>query len=1264
MLPSSTRTTVLLLSEHEADRTLVDGLLSQAGSDRFELDWIATPGATGRALAGADVCLLDQHFDGSYAFIREQVSRRSRVPIILLADEDDQAVDQQAWQAGAADCLVKARLDAAVLGRSISRAVEHARAVDALRESERRFREMADSLPQTVFETDERGFLTFANRRAFELWGHSDEDFARGLHAADVFAPEERERLLDLFQHALAGGDVSGLEWTARRKDGTRFPVIVHSRPIVRQGRPVGLRGIIIDSTEQKRTEAALRESERRFRELADSLPQTVFEVDPTGRVTYVNRIAFEQWGYTREDLERGINVIDLVIREQRDRVRASIETIMRGGQAGGEYTVVRRDGTRVPVVIHSGPIVRDGHAVGVRGILVDISHQKRTEEALRASEERYRQLFERNLAGVYRSTSEGEFLDCNEAFVRMFGYDSREEIFARRSQELYLDPLDREEFLATLHEKGSVRNFETFRRRKDGSVLCALQNAVLLPGEPGEPDLIEGAMIDITERQRTVEALRDSEQRYRYLFQSNPHPMAVYDVETLAILAVNDATVEHYGYSRDEFLRMSITELSVSEQVPAVMRRVVELGQQLNLGEQWRHRRRDGSVIDVEISSHALIFGGRRARLITINDITERKRAEEALRASEAELRALFAAMTDVILVFDREGRYVKIAPTNPSLLYRPAHGLLGQTVYEVFPREQAEFFHRAVQRALDAGGTINIEYGLPIGETDHWFSANLSPVSDDSVIVVIRDVTERKRSEEALIRSEARYRSLVENAAYGIYRTTLDGQFLAVNPALAAMLGYESGDELLELGISSLYRDPAERDRLIERYRQARKIDGVEVEWKRRDGTPIIVRLSGRTVQDEPDALQGFEMIVEDITERRSLENQFRQSQKMEAVGRLAGGVAHDFNNLLTAMLGYADLLGEQFSNDDPRQRDLEEIRRAAERAAALTRQLLAFSRKQVLQPRPLDLSAIVGGIEKMLRRLIGEDVQLVTRSGEGLGRIKADAGQIEQVIMNLAVNARDAMPNGGLLTIETDNIELDENYARTHPSVTPGQYVMLGVSDNGCGMDAEVKWHLFEPFFTTKERGRGTGLGLATVYGIVQQSGGHISVYSEPGLGTTFRIYFPRLAQDAAEAAESSVAVRAEPPRGSETVLLVEDEDAVRTLAHEVLHRQGYRVIPARNGADAIQQSEQATAPIHLLVTDIVMPGISGRELVKMLAPVRPDMKVLYISGYSDHTLVAPGAEAAAAFLQKPFTPDRLARAVRRALDTTPPAGSAPR
>jgi PAS domain S-box-containing protein len=512
-------------------------------------------------------------------------------------------------------------------------------------------------------------------------------------------------------------------------------------------------------------------------------------------------------------------------------------------------------------------------------------------------------------------------------------------------------------------------------------------------------------------------------------------------------------------------------------------------------------------------------------------------------------------------------------------------------------------------------------------------------------------------RAAQEGLRRSEMNFRSLVTNAPYGICRCDSLGHIVDVNPAMVASLGYSSADELVGRDLNTLYADGQQWFVLADYLANRREFKGLDGEWTRKDGSTTAVRLSGRAISDEKKNIS-FEIFTEDVTERRALEQQLRQSQKMEAIGRLAGGIAHDFNNLLMVISGYSEFLLERLGPDPALRGPAKEISTAAERATSLTRQLLAFSRKQMLAPKVLDLNAVVTENLKMLTRLIGEDIDLVMIPGADLGAVKADPGQIEQVILNLAVNARDAMPHGGRLTIETSNVTLDEAYARVHSPVQPGDYTMLAITDTGVGMDSDTQSHIFEPFFTTKGP-KGTGLGLSTVYGIVKQSGGYIWVYSEPHKGTSFKIYMPHVTVDEAAAVEQPAAAAAkaaepaETPR--ETILVVEDEVNLRRLTRQFLENQGYTVVEAADGAAAVQICVAHQGTIHLMLTDVIMPGMNGRELAQRVSEIRPNMKVLYMSGYTENAIGHNGTlDAGITLLQKPFTLHALKAKVREVLD----------
>ena len=523
-----------------------------------------------------------------------------------------------------------------------------------------------------------------------------------------------------------------------------------------------------------------------------------------------------------------------------------------------------------------------------------------------------------------------------------------------------------------------------------------------------------------------------------------------------------------------------------------------------------------------------------------------------------------------------------------------------------------------------------------------------------EDRTAALRIEINERELTEQALRMSEAKFRGLFEHVVEGVHQSTGDGRLLLVNPAFVRMLGYESEAEALALDFArDIYVAPEERATFLRSLHEKGEVRNLEARFKRKDGQAITVLRNARVVRDEQGAALYFEGTIVDITERKHLEEQLRQSQKIEAIGQLAGGIAHDFNNVLTTVKGYCDLLSEAFDDSDVRKRDVAEIAKAADRAAALTRQLLAFSRRQILEPRVLDLRAVVAGLDPMLRRLIGEDIELATLPGRDLGRVKADPNQIAQILMNLAINARDAMSPGGKLTIETMNVDLDEDYARRHVAVQPGPYVLLAVSDTGSGIDAETLSHMFEPFFTTKEQGKGTGLGLSTVYGIVKQSSGNIWVYSEPGRGTTFKIYLPRV-EEAVEPVAPDVA-RPQAVGGTETVLLVEDEEGIRKIVCRVLRLHGYTVLEAQDPKEGLALSAAHPGLIHLLITDVVLPQMSGAALADRIVQERPGTRVLYMSGYTDNAIVHHGLlDRDKAFLQKPFTPDLLTRKVREVLD----------
>ncbi len=636
-----------------------------------------------------------------------------------------------------------------------------------------------------------------------------------------------------------------------------------------------------------------------------------------------------------------------------------------------------------------------------------------------------------------------------------------------------------------------------------------------------------------------------------------------------------------------------------------------------------------------------------------------DRQRVDEALRAQEARFRAVVEHSQDGIIMTSREGKTHYVSPAGKLIMGR-VEGEYLEASPLIHPDDRPRVAEFMAKLIAHPSATFDLELRslLPDGSI-RWLEAVGTNLLDEPRIEAIvgnfRDVTERKNAIDALRASKTQFARLSESGVIGIALADVQGTIHEANDAYRHMLGYSHADPLLSWAENT----PEQWRELDERAVSQLNTEGVapafEKELLRKDGTraPVLIGIA---------MLEGTSCIafVADLSARkkaeaalRQTEEQLRHSQKMEAIGVLAGGVAHDFNNLLSVILSFSELVMMELPEKDPLRADVGEIKEAGHRAAALTRQLLAFSRHQIIDPQVLDLNDIIKNMDKMLRRIIREDVELATLPYAGLGKCRSDADQIEQVIMNLVVNARDAMPNGGKLTIETANVDLSDDFARTHFGVKPGRYVMLAISDSGSGMDKATQARIFEPFFTTKEKGKGTGLGLSTVFGIVEQSGGTIWVYSEIGKGTTFKVYLP-CTSDAPNAAMAKPVVT--DVRGTETLLLVEDEDQIRNVAKGILQRHGYRVMEARNAGEALLASEQFSGTIHLLLTDVVMPHMSGKQLAQRLTPLRPEMKVLFMSGYTDGVLVDELA-AGSAFLQKPLTPGALTQKVREVLDQAP-------
>ncbi|HEY7617305.1 MAG TPA: PAS domain S-box protein, partial [Terriglobales bacterium] len=734
-------------------------------------------------------------------------------------------------------------------------------------------------------------------------------------------------------------------------------------------------------------------------------------------------------------------------------------------------------------------------------------------------------------------------------------------------------------------------------------------------------------------------------------LVESAPEAVSILDAQR-RVLRISSEFTHLFGYAPAEALGQSIDDLITPPDRQSESRWLQEVlarGQKTSL--ETRRRRKDGRVVEVFVSAAPVVVDGAQvASYVLYRDISEQKRAEGLSSAlyriaertsATKDLAQLCIALHGIVaeLVYARNF-YIAICDEPNQTLSFPyfvdeKHATLtqqklgrGRTEYVLRTGESLlctpEVLRDLVQRGeVETGDRPAIDWlGVPLKSGDHTFGVvaiqSYTPAirlteSDKSTLSFVSQqlasAIDYKRNEEALRLSETRHRSLVESAVYGIYRANLEGRFLDVNPALVTMLGYDSAEELLALDPKQdVFFDLTQHARLMRQFRRGARVTNAEARWKRRDGRSILVRLSGCPMNPLPGGGPSAEVIAEDVTERRVLEDQFRQAQKMEAVGRLAAGVAHDFNNLLTVIKGHTEVLLEHSATDSLLVSRIEAIQEAATRATSLTRQLLAFSRKRLLELKAVNLNTIVTDLERLLRPLLGGNVELRLKLAPELGHTRADVAQMEQVIMNLVVNSKDAMPTGGKITVATANVDLGDEIRRQHSYILPGSYVMLSVADTGQGMDQETQAQIFEPFFTTKEQGKGTGLGLSTVYGIIKQSRGYILVESAPEQGANFRIYLPRV-EDVAEPLKMAPPAAAA-SAGSETILLVEDEESVRQLVLETLQLRGYKILEAAEPEAALRIASSHSGRIDLLITDVVMPGTNGRELSRQITSLRPD------------------------------------------------------
>ena len=1020
--------------------------------------------------------------------------------------------------------------------------------------------------------------------------------------------------------------------------------------------------------------------------------PMYVFE-EKSLRFLAVNAAAIEQYGYSRDEF-LSMQITGIRPSEEVPRLLKTVQTASKPVKSLGLWRHRRKNGEIFDVEITTQGIPFAGQDA-ILVVAQDISGRREMEEKAAERTAYMQAVTENNPLAIVTLDLDRRVQMCNPAFERLFGYTAEE--IRGTDLELLISPPGRQSEMVGLIERtmlGTTVRTTTQRRRRDGSLVDVQFVGVPLVVD-GKRTGSFGMYEDITERIRAENAQRSAEEKYRRIFERAVEGFFESTVEG-RFVTVNPAMARIIGYRSPAEMISEIHDMGKQLFLEADAQKKLAQGLETHgivEGFECQMVRKDGTKIWVSMNVRAIRDSG--GRIVghdgSAEDVTERKRSEldrqvttEIIHAVSVTdnlddlLRLVHVALGKVL---DAENCFVALYEPSTGMFHfplfvdkfdiaSPADDLKKSCTSYVFRTGEPAIMTKEFFEQLESRGEAEL-VGTP---SPSWLGVPLrTPTKTIGVLVVqnyetenvytqrdleflssvggqIALAIERKRAEERVRESEARLRVLVEQLPAVLWTVDRNLSFTSAVGSGLARLGLKP-NQLVGMFLQEYFETNDPTFGPIAAHRRAINGEAVTfpVEWKNGSYACHVEPL-----RDAAGQLQGAICMALDVTDRKQLEEQFRQAQKMEAVGRLAGGIAHDFNNLLMVIQGYADLLVGKLPAGENLRRNAEQIQSAAQRAAGLTQQLLAFSRKQILAPKVLNIHSVVADMEKMLRRLIGEDVELKVSSAPDLGLIKADRSQIEQVLMNLAVNARDAMPKGGRLTIETGNSEFDASVAEVPSVFAPGRYVMLAVSDTGCGMDTATKAHIFEPFFTTKEKGKGTGLGLATVYGVVKQSGGYVWVFSEPGQGTTFKIYLPRIDEDTVSNESDRDKETKRCPRGSEVILLVEDEEGVRDLAREYLEMSGYSVIAAADGHRALELAATHRGPIHLLMTDVVMPGIGGHELAERVNNLRPGIKVLYMSGYTDQALATQGAFAKdVPLLQKPFTLQTLALKLREIL-----------
>ena len=1160
---------------------------------------------------------------------------------------------------------------------------ERMRAEEALRESEERFRLAMEATSDGVWDWNLNTNDVFRSPRFFSMLGYQEQDFSgRFGEWQNLVHPEDLETVLHALKEYLNGErQAYEVEFRMFAKSGDLVWILSRGRVTDRDndGKPLRMIGTHTDITDRKRAEEALQESEGRYRAIFNNAAVGINLSDPQGKFVHVNSKSENLLGYNEEELQ-GLTIFDLTHPEDREASRGQLLKLQHGEKNAYRLAkrYIRKDGQTIWADL-SVSALRDvnGEYSSTLAVVVDITEQKKAEQLLQQAESRYRGLFEHapSMYVITRSEQGVPLIsDCNNLFLSTVGH-SREEVLGQPLANFYSPGSCSALLEGGGYPRALAGEFFIGERqllKRDGTLVPTMLYTAPEVDASGEVIGTCAMFVDITEQKRAEEALRDSESFLNSVIDQSPYPMWIADHQG-TLIRMNKALGDLLHISKEEVVgkyNVLRDNLVQDQGFLPLVKRVFEEGDIVRFelkydSSQLKHiqlRRSTFVILDVTIFPIKDSGGKITNAVIQHMDITERKQAEEALQDSEQRYRGVVENAAIGIDVVDAEGRFLQVNKSLAQMLGYSEGELLKLTIFDVSHPDDVEV-SRVNHQTMVHGETDSYRFEKRYQRKDGevmWADVSVSPVRGTdgghlSTIGVIADITDRKKAEEALRSEREQLVSIFES---------INEVILVIDPRSFEILYANKFTE-------DLYGKTLRGGHCYERLNnlaspcehcdidKVMALKGKPYQWEYHNHVLNKDFLATDKIISWSDGHDVKFQIAVDITRRKleeqekeNLRSQLFQAQKMEAIGTLAGGIAHDFNNLLQVTMGYSELLLQEKSENDPDYADLGKILHAARSGSELVRNLLAFSRKSEPKPVPMDLNSEVVHVEKLLQRTIPKMIEIRLDLAVGLERINADPAQIEQIIMNLAVNARDAMGEEGSLTLRTENVTLDEECCRLNVEAKPGDYVLLSVSDTGHGMDKDTLQHIFEPFYTTKELGRGTGLGLAMVYGIVKQHGGHIDCYSVVGKGTTFKIYFPAIPSVDVTDVEESVIV---PAFGTETVLMVDDEDHVRGLGERILKKSGYTVLSAANGEEALAVYSQQKEQISLVILDLIMPSMGGRDCLQELITIDPTVKVLIASGYAaDETTRECIRLGAKGFVAKPYRLKELLKQVRKALD----------